>query len=65
MARTVPELTTHDVATTARLAREGDHWLADHRVPDPHAVELIPWSIRGPSRLRADILYVKQILAER
>jgi sugar phosphate isomerase/epimerase len=60
----VPELTIHDIATTARLAREGDHSLADHLVPDPHAAELIPWSIRGPNRLRADILYVKKILAE-
>lgn len=60
----VPELTTHDIATTARLAREGDHWLSDHLVADPHAAELIPWSIRGPGRLRADILYVKKILSE-
>lgn len=60
----VPELTTHDIATMARLAREGDRLLVDHQVADPHAAELVPWSIRGPARLRQDILTVKQFLAE-
>ena len=54
----------YDVATAARLAREGDHWIADHRVPDPHAAELVPWSIRGPGRLRDDVHYVKRVLAD-
>jgi sugar phosphate isomerase/epimerase len=58
----LPELTTYDIATTARLAREGDRWLAEHRVPDPHTAELVPWSIRGLARLEADILAVKQML---
>lgn len=60
----VPELTTYDVATTARLAGEGDRWLREHLVPDPHAAELVPWSIRGPGRLKADILAVRKMLAE-
>jgi sugar phosphate isomerase/epimerase len=60
----VPELTTHDIATTARLAREGDLWLHEHRVPDPHAAELVPWSVRGPSRLKEDVARVKHWLAE-
>jgi sugar phosphate isomerase/epimerase len=59
----LPELTSHDIATTARLAHEGDQWLAEHRVPDPRAAELIPWSVRGPARLRADIAAVRQMLA--
>lgn len=59
----VPEATARDVAAIARLAREGDRWLAEHRVPDPHAAELIPWSIRGPARLRADIRAVRGMLA--
>ena len=58
----VPEVTTYDIATMARLAHEGDFWLASHRVPDPHAAELIPWSVRGPDRLRADIRTVKAML---
>ena len=58
----VPELTTHDIATTARLAREGDRWLAERRLPDPHAAELVPWSLRGPSRLRADVIAVRAML---
>ncbi len=58
----VPEATSYDIATMARLAREGDRWLADRRVPDPHAAELIPWSIRGPNRLREDIRTVREIL---
>lgn len=59
----VPEATSYDIATTARLARDGDRWLAEHRVPDPQAAELIPWSIRGPDRLAADIRAVKGMLA--
>lgn len=58
----VPELTTYDIASMARLARQGDQWLAEHRLPDPHAAELVPWSIRGPARLAADIRTVKRIL---
>lgn len=58
----VPELTTYDVASMARLAREGDRWLAERRVPDPHAVELVPWSARGPARLTADVAAVKEML---
>lgn len=58
----VPEATAHDIATMARLAHEGDRWLAEHRVPDPHAAELVPWSIRGPERLRADIRAVREML---
>ena len=60
----VPELSAYDVATTARLASEGDRWLREHLVPDPHAAELVPWSIRGPDRLKADILAVRKMLAE-
>jgi hypothetical protein len=60
----VPELTTYDIASMARLARQGDQWLAEHRVPDPRAAELIPWSIRGPARLAADIRTVKQVLQD-
>jgi sugar phosphate isomerase/epimerase len=60
----VPELTPYDVATTARLAREGDRWLHEHRMPDPHAAELVPWSIRGPPRLKEDIERVKSWLKE-
>jgi len=59
----VPELTAYDIATMARLAREGDRWLAERRVPDPHAAELVPWSIRGPARLATDIQFVKGVLA--
>jgi sugar phosphate isomerase/epimerase len=55
----VPELTSHDIAAISRLAREGDRWLHEHLVPDPHAAELVPWSIRGPARLAADIAAVK------
>jgi sugar phosphate isomerase/epimerase len=58
----VPELTSHDIAATARLAHEGDGWLAEHRVADPPAVEVIPWSVRGPARLRADIAAVREML---
>lgn len=58
----LPELTTHDIAELARLAREGDRWLAEHRVSDPHAAELVPWSIRGPARLAADVRAVQQML---
>lgn len=58
----VPEVTAHDIAATARLAHEGDRWLAERRVPDPHTAELIPWSIRGPNRLRADVRAVKDML---
>ena len=57
-----PELATLDIATLARLAREGDHWLAERGVPDPHAAELVPWSIRGPGRLAADIRAVERML---
>ena len=57
----VPEATTHDIATMARLAQEGDRWLSERRVPDPHAMALIPWSIRGPNRLRADVRAVKEM----
>ena len=60
----VPELSAYDVATTARLASEGDRWLREHLVPDPHAAELVPWSIRGPDRLKADILAVRKMLAD-
>lgn len=59
----VPELTAYDIATTARLAQEGDRWLAERRVPDPHAAELVPWSVRGAARLRSDIQVVKAMLA--
>jgi sugar phosphate isomerase/epimerase len=59
----VPELTSYDIAATARLAHEGDRWLAERRVADPPAAELIPWSVRGPARLRADIVAVRQMLA--
>jgi sugar phosphate isomerase/epimerase len=58
----VPELTTGDVATMARLAREGDGWVQQHLVADPHAAELVPWSTRGPARLRSDIARVRQWL---
>ncbi len=58
----VPELTTFDVASLARLVREGDRWIAEHRVPDPHAAELVPWSIRGPVRLAGDLRTVKEML---
>ena len=58
----VPELTTYDIATIARLAHEGDRWLAEHRMPDPHAAELVPWSVRGPARLRADVVAVREML---
>lgn len=58
----VPEVTTYDIAATSRLALEGERWLAEHRVPDPHAAELIPWSVRGPERLRTDISAVREML---
>ena len=58
----MPELTAHDIATTARLAREGDSWLAGHQVPDPRATELVPWSIQGPERLRTAILETRRML---
>jgi len=58
----VPELATHDVASMARLAREGDRWLAERRVPDAHAAELVPWSLRGPARLAADVATVKEMV---
>ncbi|HEY3083413.1 MAG TPA: sugar phosphate isomerase/epimerase [Chloroflexota bacterium] len=60
----VPELTTGDVAAMARLARQGDGWVHQHLVADPHAAELVPWSIRGPGRLKEDVARVKTWLAE-
>lgn len=60
----VRELTTYDIATTARLAREGDRLIAEHQVADPHAAEPVPWAVRGPNRLRQDVVMVRQILAE-
>jgi sugar phosphate isomerase/epimerase len=60
----VPELTAYDVATTARLAHEGDRWLAEHRVADPRAADLIPWAIRGPARLEANVRAVKAMLSD-
>jgi sugar phosphate isomerase/epimerase len=58
----VPELTAHDIATTARLSRQGDRLLAEHRIEDPHTADLIPWSIKGGDRLRSDIVSVREMV---
>lgn len=60
----VPELTSRDVATAARLAREGDGWVSRHEVPDPRAEEVIPWAVRGPTRLAGDVAIVKRWVEE-